>query len=69
MVGLATDYCVRASALAALEAASPPWKVFVVREGVKGVDPEASERVLEELEKAGAELISIDGPELAPRLV
>ncbi|KAL8279299.1 hypothetical protein RQP46_008336 [Phenoliferia psychrophenolica] len=70
VVGLATDFCVRASVLAALKANSPPWKVFVVREAVRGVDPKAEERVavLKELEAAGAKVVSIDGPELAARL-
>ena len=57
VVGLATDFCVRASALAALQAAAlapTPWKVTVVREGCRGVDPARSEAVLKELEVAGA---------------
>ena len=54
--------------LAALHAHSPAWKVFVVREAVRGVDAVASERVLEELEAAGAKVVSIGGEELAPRL-
>lgn len=54
--------------LAALSPTSPPWKVFVVREAVRGVDPVASERVLKELTAAGACVISMGGKELASRL-
>lgn len=68
VLGLATDFCVRASVLAALSPTSPPWKVFVVREAVRGVDPVASERVLKELTAAGACVISMGGKELASRL-
>ncbi|GAA5872482.1 hypothetical protein JCM1840_006074 [Sporobolomyces johnsonii] len=65
--GLATDFCVRASVLAALEAgqaARTPWKVLVVKEAVKGVHPDEEERVLSELEAAGAKVVSIAGDEL-----
>ena len=51
--GLATDYCVRASALDALRHG---YRVTVLREAVRGVDltPGDSERALEELRAAGA---------------
>jgi nicotinamidase/pyrazinamidase len=52
VVGLATDYCVRATALDALRAG---FAVTVDRAGVRGIDVEAgdSERALEEVRAAG----------------
>lgn len=40
------------------------WKVYVVKEGVKGVYAEREEKVLRELEEAGALVISIESQEL-----
>jgi nicotinamidase/pyrazinamidase len=56
-MGLATDYCVVASALAGLEAG---LGVTVVTEGVRAVDVESGdgERALERMRAAGAELQS-----------
>jgi nicotinamidase/pyrazinamidase len=53
VVGLATDYCVRHTALDALRAG---FRVTVDREGVRGIDvePGDSERALDELAEAGA---------------
>ena len=55
VVGLATDYCVRATALDALRAG---FEVIVDREGVRGIDvePGDSQRALEEVEAAGGAL-------------
>jgi nicotinamidase/pyrazinamidase len=55
VVGLATDYCVRATALDALKLG---LEVGVERAGVRGIDvePGDSERALEELRAAGAEI-------------
>lgn len=67
VVGLATDFCVRASVLAALEAAAQcdqPWTVTVVSEGCRAVDASKSRKVLEELEAAGAKVVSIEGEEV-----
>jgi nicotinamidase/pyrazinamidase len=52
VVGLATDYCVRATALDALREG---FRVAVDREGVRGIDvePGDSERALEEIRAAG----------------
>jgi nicotinamidase/pyrazinamidase len=52
VVGLATDYCVRATALDALKEG---FEVTVDREGVRGIDvsPGDSERALEEIRVAG----------------
>ncbi|KAM0792728.1 hypothetical protein ACM66B_002506 [Microbotryomycetes sp. NB124-2] len=59
VVGLATDFCVRASTLDALTLVSQDVRVYIVREGVKGVDDTRSrETVLPELEAAGACLVS-----------
>ena len=53
VVGLATDYCVRATAL---DARSAGFGVTVDRAGVRGIDvePGDSERALDELRSAGA---------------
>jgi nicotinamidase/pyrazinamidase len=53
--GLATDYCVRASAMDALKHG---FEVVVLTDAVRGVDvnPGDSERALEELRAAGAQL-------------
>lgn len=68
IVGLATDYCIRATVLAALEASTAlsPWRVFVVKEACRGVDADKSKATLDEMDKAGARIISIDGEELKP---
>jgi nicotinamidase/pyrazinamidase len=55
VAGLATDYCVRASALDAIEHGR---KVRVLTDLVAGVDAASSEAALAELAHAGAELIS-----------
>ncbi|GAA5887896.1 hypothetical protein JCM16303_007375 [Sporobolomyces ruberrimus] len=69
VAGLATDFCVRATVLSALaESAQLPrseqWRVFVVREAVRGVHVEREDQVLNELEAEGARIVSVDGPEL-----
>jgi nicotinamidase/pyrazinamidase len=53
IVGLATDYCVKNTALDALRHG---FRVTVDSAGVRGVDPGDSERALEELRAAGAEV-------------
>lgn len=53
VVGIATDYCVRASALDAIEHGR---HVRVLTDLVAGVAPETSERALAELAHSGAEL-------------
>jgi nicotinamidase/pyrazinamidase len=57
VVGLATDYCVRASALDALELG---FKVTVDPGGVRGIDVNAgdSDRALREIEEAGGQVAS-----------
>ena len=54
VVGIATDYCVRASALDALAAGR---NVRVLTDLVAGVAPASSERALTELAEAGADVI------------
>lgn len=53
IVGIATDYCVRASALDALAAGR---RVRVLTDLVAGVHPDSSRAALTEIEAAGAEL-------------
>lgn len=62
--GLATDYCVRASALDALRAG---LKVTVLEDAVRGVDvqPGDSARAIAELKAAGAELARLEDVALA----
>jgi nicotinamidase/pyrazinamidase len=54
VVGLATDYCVRASALDAIEHGR---HVRVFTDLIAGVHPDSSARALEEIGHAGAELV------------
>ena len=55
VVGLATDYCVRATALDALKAG---FRVVVDRAAIRGIDaqPGDAERALEEVSAAGGEV-------------
>ncbi len=55
VVGIATDHCVRASALDAVEHGR---RVRVLTDLVAGVSPEASEAALAELAHAGVELVA-----------
>lgn len=57
VVGIATDYCVRASALDALEHGQ---HVRVLRDLIAGVAPTTSEAALAELGHAGAEIVGSD---------
>ncbi|MEV8370329.1 isochorismatase family protein [Microbacterium sp. NPDC064584] len=58
VVGLATDYCVRASALDAL---AHGRRVRVFTDLVAGVHPESSAAALAEIEAAGAEVVGSGG--------
>lgn len=58
VVGLATDYCVRASALDAL---SHGRRVRVFTDLVAGVHPDSSATALAEIEAAGAEVLTSGG--------
>lgn len=57
LLGLATDYCVRFSAL---DAASLGLRTFVVRDGCRGIDlsPGDVERAWSDMESAGVEIVS-----------
>lgn len=55
VVGIATDYCVRASAIDALDLGI---EVRVLSDLIAGVAPESSVAALKELAAAGAELVS-----------
>ena len=55
VVGIATDYCVRASTLDAVELGR---RVRVLTDLVAGVAPESSEAALAELGHAGAEIVT-----------
>ncbi len=48
--GIATDYCVKATAL---DAAKAGYKVIVVKELCRGVAPDTSAKAIEEMRKAG----------------
>jgi nicotinamidase/pyrazinamidase len=54
VVGLATDHCVRATALDALNLG---LKVNVLTDYIAGVNPERSEKALEELKAEGATIV------------
>lgn len=58
IVGIATDYCVRASAL---DAVAHGRRVRVLTDLIAGVAPESSEAALTELAHAGVELAASDG--------
>lgn len=53
VVGIATEHCVRATALDAINAG---YNTTVLRDYVAGIDDDAAEEALEELEDAGVEL-------------
>ena len=59
MVGLATDYCVRASAI---DAAREGFDTSVVTDAIRAVDvnPGDGERALEDMREAGAKLVTSD---------
>jgi nicotinamidase/pyrazinamidase len=54
LYGIATDYCVRATALDAVRAG---FQVIVVEELCRGVAPDSSQKALEEMKGAGAVLL------------
>ena len=59
--GLATDYCVKWSAI---DAAEEGFKVWVVTDAIRGVDEgEGRTQAFDAMEKAGATMIQSDGPE------
>ncbi|KAF2852446.1 pyrazinamidase/nicotinamidase-like protein [Plenodomus tracheiphilus IPT5] len=60
-VGLAADYCVK---FTALDAQKEGFRTWVVGEAVKAVDPSSLEQVHKEYEKAGVEVVEVDGEEV-----
>ncbi len=52
--GVATEYCVRATALDAVKLG---FEVYLLRDAVKGIRPEDEERALRELEEAGVRVL------------
>ncbi len=61
VTGLATDYCVRATALDAKKAG---FEVVLVRDAVRGVAPETTKRALVELKQEGID--SVNSEEIKP---
>ncbi|KAG9312060.1 Isochorismatase-like protein [Chiua virens] len=59
VVGVAGDYCVKASALDAIKFGGAAWKTWVVKEGVRSVSTEGKE--WKELESAGVGVIETIG--------
>lgn len=63
VVGLAGNYCVKETAL---DAARSGFETYVVREGVRCVDPEGGwEGAMGKLGEGGIRVVSEDGPEVA----
>ena len=56
MLGLATDYCVRFSALDAVEML-PGVKVTLISDGCRGIDPEGIREAITEMKAAGVVVI------------
>ncbi|BAA30096.1 nicotinamidase [Pyrococcus horikoshii] len=52
--GVATEYCVRATALDALKHG---FEVYLLRDAVKGIKPEDEERALEEMKSRGIKIV------------
>jgi len=66
IVGIATDYCVRYSAL---DAAKAGFKTFVIRDAVRAVGGDvATQSVAHEFEAAGVKFISVDDSKVQARL-
>lgn len=60
--GVATEYCVRAAILGLLRLGRPVW---LVEDAIRGIDPDASQAVLRELQEAGARLLKTQEVETA----
>jgi nicotinamidase-related amidase len=63
-VGLAADFCVKATAI---DAAKEGFETVVIREGTKGVEQgdEADKKLVEELKEHHVKMVGVDGPEVA----
>lgn len=60
IMGLATDYCVKFSALDAIEML-PGIKVRLIADGCRGIDPKGVEDAIEAMKHAGVEIIQSSG--------
>ena len=62
LLGLATDYCVKFSALDAVECG---FKVHLIKDGCRGIDLQVGdvERAMEDMRAAGAEIVTSDETE------
>lgn len=54
VVGLATDYCVYATTLSAIQLGEGRWITTIMEDGMRGVEADKSQATLGDLEKAGA---------------
>ncbi|THX18415.1 Isochorismatase hydrolase [Aureobasidium pullulans] len=63
-VGLAADFCVKATAI---DAAKEGFETVVIREGTKGVEQgdEADKKLAQELKENNVKMVSVDGAEVA----
>jgi nicotinamidase-related amidase len=63
-VGLAADFCVKATAI---DAAKEGFETVVIREGTKGVEQgdEADKKLVKELAEYNVKMVGVDGPEVA----
>jgi nicotinamidase-related amidase len=61
VVGLATDYCVK---FTALDSAREGFQTLVIGEGTKPVDPDSLGKVMEDLSNADIKFVSFDGVEV-----
>ncbi|ASJ03116.1 nicotinamidase [Thermococcus profundus] len=55
--GVATEYCVRATALDAVRLG---FETFLLRDAVRGITPEGERRALKEMESAGIKIVRCD---------
>jgi len=62
VVGLAGDYCVKATAIGAAKAG---FETYVIEEGQRCVDPAAWTQCLEDLKKEGVKVVSLESEEVA----
>lgn len=61
VVGLAFDYCVRATAV---DACKEGFRTWVVREGTRAVEPGKWEEVEGELRELGVQVVGVEGVEV-----
>ncbi|AJC72201.1 pyrazinamidase/nicotinamidase pxnc [Thermococcus guaymasensis DSM 11113] len=52
--GVATEYCVRATAL---DAVKYGFETYLLKDAIKGINPEDEKKTLEELQRAGVKLV------------